>query len=390
MIKRLCLTSGLGVLFFLVLEGFCSSLFVAYQLSSPAEHRTLSAASMQYDKDLGWVSVPNFYDKNYYAPSIFLRTNSQGFRARENFTERVPLGKVRIICSGDSQTFGDGVDNDHSWCQLLESLDDRFQTVNIAESGYGLDQMYLKYKRDGVVLDHDVHIFAFVADDFRRMRLTSLVGYGKPVLKLQDGELATGNVPVPKRSQFSHWLALKPHPLLQFRSAAGVAWLLLRLLPAREQVASNGFADEQQQILDKMIEDLQTINRHKNSVFVLVYLPRRSDYEPDAGSLALRAWIRAESEKKGLQFVDLVDDFQTLPVTMRDGMYIWPGSVQYFAETPGHYNDQGHEYVAKKLYSRLISMPQVAEKLGLRSGAEVTEQSLKGSIRGAGYQELSK
>jgi hypothetical protein len=384
MIKKLCLTAGLGLLFFLVLEGFCSGLFVAYQFLSPHEQRTLSAASVQYDPDLGWVSVPNFYDKNYYAPGIYLRTNSRGFRASRDFAEKVPPGKLRIICSGDSQTFGDGVDNDNAWCQRLESLDDRFETVNTSQSGYGLDQMYLKYKRDETTLDHDVHIFAFVADDFRRMRLTSLVGYAKPALTLKNGELATENVPVPRTSQASHWLALKPHPLLQFRSAALVASILGRLQLARAKAVPNNSADEQHQILDKMIEDLQVMNQRKNSVLVLVYLPRRSDYEMDASSLAWRTWIREESAKKGFVFVDLVDDFQKLPVTMRDGMFIWPGSVQYFAETPGHYDDQGHEYVARKLYAALTSIPQVAQKLELQSEVRLAKQTINPNSKGVG------
>ena len=374
MIKKICLTACLGLLFFLILEGFCSGLFVAYQFWSPHEQRTLSAASVQYDQDLGWVSVPNFYNQNYYAPGIYLRTNSRGFRASKDFAEKVPRGKLRMICSGDSQTFGDGVANDDAWCQRLESLDTRFETVNTAESGYGLDQMYLKYKRDEATLDHDVHIFAFVADDFRRMRLTSLVGYAKPLLTLRSGALATENVPVPRSSHVSQWLALKPHPLLQFRSAALVASILGRLHPAREKGVSNNSADEQHQILDKVLEDLQVMNHRKNSVLVLVYLPRRSDYEPDASSLAWRTWIREESERRGFVFVNLVDDFQKLPVTMRDGMFIWPGSVQYFAETPGHYNDQGHEYVARKLYDALVSIPQIAQKLELHSEIRLAQQ----------------
>jgi hypothetical protein len=384
MIKKVFLTAGLGLLFFLVIEGVCSGLFVAYQFLSPVEQRTLSAAAVQYDQDLGWVSVPNFYHKDYYAPGIYLRTNSRGFRASSDYTQQVPPGKVRIVCSGDSQTFGDGVDNDHAWCQLLQSLDDRFQTVNIAQSGYGLDQMYLRYKRDETALDHDVHIFAFVADDFRRMRLTSLVGYGKPVLKLKNGELLTDNVPVPRSSQASHWLALKPHPLLQFRSAALVTSILQRLLPDRQKAVPSNSADEQHQILDKMIEDLQMINQRKNSVLVLAYLPRRSDYEPDASSLAWRSWIRDECARRGVIFADLVDDFRKLPVTTRDGMFIWPGSQQYFAETPGHYDDQGNEYVARKLHDALISVPQVAQKLELHSEVRLAKQAVNPNSKSIG------
>jgi hypothetical protein len=380
MIKRFGLTVGLCLAFFIFLEGLCSTLFVAFRLLSP-QQRQLSAASVRYDQELGWVSAPNFYAKNYYAPGIYLRTNSHGFRANEEFTERVPPGKLRIICSGDSQTFGDGVDNDHTWCQLLESLDPRLQMVNMAESGYGIDQMYLRYKRDGSVLDCNVHVFAFVTDDFRRLQLTSLVGYGKPVLKLRNGELATDNVPVPRRSPIAHFLALKPNPLREFRSVAIVASVAEQVWRPPGSVIPNAPAGDQRQIIEKMIEDLQRIENQKNSLLVLAFLPRRSDYQPGSPSLAWRTWIGAESAKRSIPFIDLFDAFQKLPTTTRDGMFISSDSLQNFPEAPGHYDDQGHEYVAKQVYARLLSIPQVAEKLGRQTEVQVAKRSATSDLR---------
>jgi hypothetical protein len=140
-----------------------------------------------------------------------------------------------------------------------------------------------------------------------------------------------------------------------------------------------------------MIEDLQMIEKRKNSVLVLVYLPTRGyDYEQSVPSVAWRAFIRAECGKRGVAFIDLLDDFQKLPLTMRDGMFIWPGSVQYFAEVPGHYNDQGHEYVAKQLYARLVSIPEVAEKLGRHSEGQLAKQGVDSSLRSAGDYRLLK
>lgn len=381
------MTIGFCVLFFLFLEGFCSSLFVAHQMLASEEHRTLSGPSVKYDEELGWVNVPDFYEKNYFAPGTYLQINSQGFRANEEFMQRVPPGKLRIICSGDSQTFGDGVENDHTWCQDLESLDSRLQTVNMAVTGYGVDQMYLRYKREGTMLDHDVHVLAFVTDDFRRMALTNLVGYGKPLLKLQDGELASTNVPVPRESRLKHWLALKPHPLREFRCVTVIAPLFERLIPSPQRADSSGPTAEQGRILDKMLEDLQTIEKQKHTLLMLAYLPRESDYDPNGPSSGWRTFIRSESVRRGFVFADLVEKFQKLPVTTKDGLFIWPGSVQYFAETPGHYDDQGHEYVATELYAQLISIPQVADKLGQHSeGAKVPVSS---NFR-AGRHELSK
>ena len=71
-------------------------------------------------------------------------------------------------------------------------------------------------------------------------------------------------------------------------------------------------------------------------------------------------------------------------------MFIWPGSLQYFAEAPGHYDDQGHEWVAKELYARLIAIPQVAEKLALHSDGQVAKARAGPSGRSADVHGLSK
>jgi len=363
MFKKLALAMCACVLFFLFLEGLCSSLFAAYQLFSPQEHPTLSGPSMRYDEQLGWVSVPNFHEKNYYAPGIYLETNSKGFRASQEFAQKVPAGRVRVICSGDSFTFGEGVGNDSTWCQLLESLNPRFQPVNMGESGYGADQMYLWYRREGAVLDHDIHIFAFITEDFRRMQLSSYVGYGKPTLKLRNGDLVTENIPVPPQSRILPRLERKRVLLREFRSVKLLGSLLGSALPAHDPF-SNGPTDQQVRIIDKMLENLQIMEKQKNSVLVLACLPTTlHDYEQQGPTPAWRAWLGAESAKRGIAFVDLVEEFHNLPVTMKDGMFIWPGSVHYFAEAPGHYNDEGNEWVAKELYKRLIALPEVAEKL---------------------------
>jgi hypothetical protein len=363
MIKKGLITAGLCVLLFVVLEGFSSTLYVSYRLAAPdTSVRTLSGPSVRYDSELGWVSVPGFYEKNYYAPGIALRINSRGFRANEEFTREVPQGKTRIVCSGDSFTFGDGVDNSRTWCQVLESLNGRLQTVNLAETGYGIDQMYLWYQRNAGSLEHQVQILAFIADDFRRIELSNLGGYGKPVLKIRGGDLAEANVPVPKASAVERWLAQKPSPLLQFRSLAMANGLVDRLRSAGKPVAQDPSEDERM-VFDKIVERLKDINHKKNSSLVLVFLPTWRDYDPAGPSAPWRRFLREEAARRGVVLIDLIEEFQKLPVTTKDAMFIWPGSSQYYAESPGHYSDPGNEYIARQLYSRLEAIPDVARQL---------------------------
>lgn len=129
-----------------------------------------------YDPDLGWVNEPNVYIPDMYGPGVYLRTNAQGFRNNHEINAAVPAGKVRVVCSGDSFTFGYGVDNAHTWCEQLSVLDPRLETVNMGQGGYGVDQAYLWYKRDAAKIEHQVQLLAFITDDFYRMLSDSFAG----------------------------------------------------------------------------------------------------------------------------------------------------------------------------------------------------------------------
>ena len=224
--------------------------------------------------------------------------------------------------------------------------------------------MYLRYKRDGSMLDHNVHVFAFVTDDFRRLQLTSLRGYGKPVLKLHHGELATDNVPVPRRSRVVRFLALKPNPLREFRSVAVLVSLVERVWLPRGSVISewsHGRPTPDYRKDDRRSSDDRKPEEQRSGAgFPAQEIRLRAKPK----SLAWRTWIRAESAKRSIPFIDLFDDFQRLPTTTREGMFICSDSLQNFPETPGHYDDQGHAYVAKQVYAKLISIPEIAAKLG--------------------------
>lgn len=191
-------------LLLLVVEGVASYLLFARDAMTtvPLAERQHT----QYDPDLGWANMPNVNIQDMYGPGISLSTNSQGFRSDHDFDDSVPMGKFRIICSGDSFTLGYGVDNEHTWCQQLIALDTRLETVNMAQGGYGVDQAYLWYKRDGSSVKHDIQILAFITDDFYRMQRKKFLGYSKPVIKIENGTLVVKNTPVPRVSYIFSFL----------------------------------------------------------------------------------------------------------------------------------------------------------------------------------------
>lgn len=336
----------LTALLFFVVEGIASSIIVVGKIAGRlSRERTYS----QYDPELGWLALPNAYLEDIYGPEIYIETNSQHFRNSQDFTRGVPADKVRVICSGDSFTFGHGVDNENTWCQLLVSLDNRLETLNLGQVGYGIDQSYLWYKRNSPRFEHDIHVFAFITDDFRRTEEDTFLGYGKPLLALSNDQLINRNSPVPKRLFHNPRLIATTEALQELSVVR-----LSRFLFSEEDVSAAEIQNKQTQaIILRIFEDLQQINQTKNSIFVLVYLPAgpMDYYGQQAETEQWRSFLRAEAATRGWIFIDLVDELRKLPAEEIDTIF------------RGHYSEIGNAYIAETLYERLLDIPEIAIRL---------------------------
>ena len=341
---------------FLFLEGLSSSLLFLRDVVRTSRGALAERTHTRYDELLGWVNVENVTIENLYGDGLHLRTNSQGFRANQDYDVSPPPGKLRIICSGDSFTLGYGVDNDHTWCQLLAGSDERFETVNLGQGGYGIDQAYLWYKRDGTRLQHDVHLFSFITADFWRMRSRSFHGYAKPFLDVRNGELAVENVPVPQTGFYAPWLARN----IQLVNRLRTVQLLRTLLPAGAESELPSEA-QTREVLAKVIEDLNALNRSKDSILAIVLLPTQADYASNE-SHSLRRFLTQELNRQQIFFFDLVRDLRDLPPGGLERLFIQEGSGTHEA-AGGHYSVRGNEYIADRLHERLAEIPEIAARL---------------------------
>lgn len=329
------------VLLFAVLEGAASILFIANEIRrTPAvpEHQ-----HADHDTLLGWVNRPNVHIPDMYGAGVSLRTNGQGFRNERDFPREVAPGKVRVVCSGDSFTLGFGVADDQTWCQRLAALDPRLETVNMGQGGYGVDQAYLWYMRDGRQLDHHVQILAFLTDDFHRMRRDRFMGYGKPLLAVDGDTLVVTNLPVPNTSSFARWRALHGETIAQL-NIVRVSRRLLRLDGRAPDTARVTREDQRvRDVMSRIFESLRRTNDAKASRLVLVYLPGTWDYKPDPDTDAWRRFVRAEAERRQILYFDLVDAVRTVPSTGIDALYA-PNA---------HFSVAGNAWAAGALHQRL-------------------------------------
>jgi hypothetical protein len=93
------------------------------------------------------------------------RINNLGFRGKDISVEKPP-GVRRILCLGDSFTFGEGVREEDAWPQRLgQLLGPGAQVINAGVQGYDLDHEALYLLLYGRQLEPDVVVIAFFMND---------------------------------------------------------------------------------------------------------------------------------------------------------------------------------------------------------------------------------
>ena len=344
----------------LAVEGLASSIVVgrlAVQRSRLLAERT----HVRYDSELGWVNIPDLLVPDMYGRGVFLRTNVQGFRNDRPFPKAVPAGRIRVICSGDSFTLGYGVSNDEAWCNQLPRLDARFETVNMGQGGYGIDQAWLWYRRDGTQLDHDLHLFAFIADDFNRMRRGQFLGYAKPFLALENETVVVRNVPVPRQSMlaFRLWSAIPA--LNELRSVQLTRQLLGISQQPPSRVPDDLPTESVPRVAEAVFASLQDLHQRRASTLVLVYLPGQEEYGA-AAPQEWRAFARDAAARHGIAFIDLVPELNRVPRSELNAYFIQPGESPY-PDGEGHYTASGNALMARALVATLTELEPVASKL---------------------------
>lgn len=359
LVRRIALGVALSVAVLCALEGAASLFLLAWDLARNAEQPLAERAHTVHDAELGWVNARSIVEPDLYGPGRTLTTNARGFRGVREVDDAVPAGVLRVICSGDSFTLGYGVSDEHTWPAELAQLDERLETVNMGQGGYGLDQAYLWFVRDAAPLAHDVHLFAFVANDFERMRSSRFLGYGKPRLYVgQSGPVVSG-VPVPAESLRSPWWTQNSRRFFDLRLLS-----LARRAAGPSEAAADAMDDvEAHAVSAQIFSELARLNAAKHSNLVLVFLPNKDHTAP--GRLTrLSGWMQRAvdgARADGTTWIDLTEDFERLTGNEREQLFIPRGEIE-LPGAAGHYSAAGNRFVAERLHARLGQLGLLAAK----------------------------
>jgi lysophospholipase L1-like esterase len=334
---------------FVLVEGGTSLWLLMRGLSRDAPAALAERSHTRYDPELGWVNIPGLHLPDFYGPSRSLTINRQGFRGTRNVAMTVPSSKLRIVCSGDSFTFGFGVGDEDTWCARLEARAPRFESVNMGQGGYGVGQAYLWYARDGV-FEHDVHVFAFIGGDFARLLADRFQGYGKPRLIVEGGELVVDNVPVPRTAYSVPWLVARRQVFSQLR-----VWQLVRDFRwGFADRAASAASEELPGLARRIFLALNRLNQRRGSRLLLVYVPMLGELHSTRND-PLRELVRRTAQGSGIAYLDLLEKLRARPERAAAELYIQSGEVD-FPGAEGHFSRLGNDWMAQLVSDRIFEI----------------------------------
>jgi len=267
-------------------------------------------------------------------PSFYLTTNSLGLRSSQDISFQVPEKTKRVLCLGDSYTFGFGVEEKYTYPSYLEKLlnsisdsDYRFQVINAGfTDGMSTDSQYLYLREIGVKFSPSIVLLGFtIANDLIDLR------NNKWVVE-EDGSLK--RIFNPKHLLIPAFI----------RKSALFTAVRTHLTPTR--VKEKNVQPVDTEMMDKvklLLNWIQGLCREKGFKFWLLIIPppQMVNNTTLVGSWnAIREELIKFSEEKKISYIDLLPELET----------------HHFFPEKAHFTNKGNKRVAEVIYNKLINL----------------------------------
>lgn len=181
---------------------------------------------VQYDRDIGWVHRPGYRWKGH-------SVTEQGFRGTRIYPEMPADPGRRIICMGDSFTFGYEEEDNETFPHHGEQLRPGTEWINMGICGAGLAQALLQYRTTGRKFGGKFVVIAFLTDNQKRTvncfrplvaPTSSMTPLTKPFARMTDGRLSIEPNPFQEISDYRKLLANEAEELARLESLDYPSW----------------------------------------------------------------------------------------------------------------------------------------------------------------------
>jgi hypothetical protein len=305
--------------------------------------------SYQYDSKVGHRLVPG---QRSYTHSFPVATNSHGLRERE-FPTLPERGVVRILCLGDSLTFGDGVAVEDTYPKQLEALlrkkgNAKYEVINAGVPSYDTWQEVVYFQEWGVQLRPRIVVMGFYANDPvpRPETVKNFLTPGGTLRRQGFGGMFPDSV--------VH--ALKGSRLLLFLRDR-ISKVVNRIHPSFEYLhqqslltgTENSFVERGWREVDASLETMASLRKEHGFTLLLVIFPMPEQLVHDHPRAYYQSRVQAIANKHAIPSIDLLDSFK------RE----FNGFGSLLIEWDGHPNPNAYRIATKEIAGFIRAMPPV-------------------------------
>ena len=326
----------------------------------------------RFDQTLGW--TVGVHASGGIAKATY-RSNEAGLRADREYAPEASPGARRIAAFGDSFTHCDEVSYQNCWTARLEASLPNSEVLNFGVPGYGPDQAWLRYQRDGkpfhpcaVLIDYFVENINRAVNRFRPFyAVEDGIVLSKPRFQLDGGALRLLPNPTtaPEQLENPWWVeehlgpgdawyfpgvfTSTPWDLLQmWRIARSAAYRQTRRAMERGDARYPLYQIDPEAVtlVERIITEFAREVERDGATPVVVFFPGRRD-ETDYAVRDIKepyASLEASLRGAGLATVDLAEVVR--PVVVRSG------TEGLYAEN-GHYSARGNGLISDALREKL-------------------------------------
>jgi len=358
------------VLGVVLLEGALGLVWLGIDLAGISRSRTTPEIEnrdrmLREDPELGWDNVSGFSAENHYGTGRHLTISAQGTRGVREYAIPKPPEVYRVVCLGDSFTFGAGISDEDCFPNLLEQKSPKIEAVNLGVSGYSVGQMWMRYQREGEKFDGDLLLVSIIWEDIERLRRgVPRWEERNPKFRVTDGQIEGYNIPFPP-------VALREKPdgmsfgdAIYFVSRkSGIARTVAGVIPAptrADRYANREAFGKVFELSSVMLTDLHRLAKESNRDFALVLIPTLRDLTAKVDEemyLMVEGNLRAFAEQEGFPFIGLREVFLDRSEEEWRGLYL-----DETMDINRHCSARGYELIADEIHNWLLSsVPRYAE-----------------------------
>lgn len=346
----------------LVIEGLLGFLWIGAEIiqsfGTESESQEDSRPRLlQEDKNLGWTSVPGLSVPDYFGKGRHLTINSQGARGNREYATEKSADGYRIVCLGDSFTFGDALGDEDCFPAVLQKLNPQIEAINLAVPGYSTGQMWLRAELEGWALKPDLVLVVLIWQDIERLG-TSIPRFEarNPEFRINEGKIEATNIPFAlNESGERNGSANQEDIVGLITQKSAIARALTNVIPSRRTInpgTTEGSLDKLIELTSLMFTDMNQKAQKSRSTFAVVLLPTIADLTTSKNQQAytlVEERLRILGESEGFPFLGLREIFLRRTEEEWRGLYFDP-----VMDKNRHCSARGNRLIASEIQRWLM------------------------------------